>query len=131
MVGQGFVEVEAEIPPHTEAVGDQTHQEPLRAHIVKEHHDLELEKDHWVNAWPPTGGIAVLDQVADKAEIEHPLQVAVEVVGGHQLLKGYGRDWREAPTFCAHQRRPPLRRRHFRARSPSPPALNRTAVTMA
>ena len=50
MVGKGFVEVVAEIPPHAQPVGDQAHQQPLGTHPFEKHDELEFEKDHWINA---------------------------------------------------------------------------------
>lgn len=39
----------AQIPPHAKPVGDQAHEQPFRADILEEHHQLELEEGHWIN----------------------------------------------------------------------------------
>jgi hypothetical protein len=83
MIGQGFVQVVAEIPPDTEPVGDQAHEVAFRAHAFKEHHQLQFEEDHRVDAWAAVGGIVILHQVADKREVEHLIQVAIEMVRGY------------------------------------------------
>ncbi len=49
MVGQGFEEVVAEVPPQGEPVGDHSHELTLRAEIFEEHHQLQLEEDDRVN----------------------------------------------------------------------------------
>src|SRR5262249_51686820 len=52
--------------------------------------------------WSPDASITVLDELAHKGEIQHPIQVAIEVIRGHQLLEGDGRQGREVPRFLPH-----------------------------
>jgi hypothetical protein len=59
----------------------------FRADAFEKHDKLELEKDHWIHARSSTRSIAVVHEVADKREIEHPIQMAVEVIGRHQLVE--------------------------------------------
>jgi hypothetical protein len=54
----------------------------FRTNPLKKHDQLELEEDCWIDAWSSSPGrIAVLDEVAHEGEIEHAVEVAVEMVG--------------------------------------------------
>jgi hypothetical protein len=65
MVGQRFIQIEPQVPAHTQAVGSMTQQLAFRANPLKEHDQLELEEDFWINACSSSPGrIAVLDEVA-------------------------------------------------------------------
>ena len=63
------------------------HQFSLGADPFEEHHELELEKDLRIDGWSPTFLIRRTDQVADEAQVQLGLEVAVEVVGRDQGLK--------------------------------------------
>ena len=64
------------------------HERTLRTEALKEEDELELEEDGGVNAGPATLSVAVLDPVADEAQVQLRLKVAVEVTSRDQLLKG-------------------------------------------
>jgi hypothetical protein len=55
LVGQGFAQIVADIPPYAEPVGDQTQEVAFGANAFKEHHQLELEEDDRINAGASTG----------------------------------------------------------------------------
>ena len=86
MVGQGFVQIVAQIPPHAQPVGDQAHEVAFGANAFEEHHQLQLEEDHRINAGAPVRRHSTPAPLTDKREVEHPLQVAIEVVSRNQFL---------------------------------------------
>jgi hypothetical protein len=47
---------------------------------------LQFEKDDRINGWSPMSRIALADQIMDKREIQGPLQMAIEMVLGNELL---------------------------------------------
>ena len=87
MVGQGLVEVVAEVPTHGEAVGRDAHQFPLGAQPLEEHHELELEENHRIDARPAAAGVERGDEVPDEGEVQRPLQSPVEAVSGDEVLQ--------------------------------------------
>jgi hypothetical protein len=87
VVGQRFVQIVANIPPHTEPVGDQAQEVAFGANTFEEHYQLQLEEDDWINAGASTWGIALVDKLPDKGQIEDALQLAVEVVCRHQVVE--------------------------------------------
>jgi hypothetical protein len=66
------------------------HELPFRAQSFKEEGKLELEKDDWIDGWPPVESVAILDPVTDEAEIKHDFKLAVKVIRWNQRLKGDG-----------------------------------------
>jgi hypothetical protein len=58
------------------------HELPFRAQSFKEEGKLELEKDDWIDGWPPVESVAILDPLSGEREVEYGLQMAVEVVSG-------------------------------------------------
>src|SRR5260370_14372871 len=121
----------AQIPADAEPVGGEAHEEPFRAHPFEKHDELQLEEDDWVDAGTPVSSLAVVHEVAARREVEHPFEVAVEVVGRHQLVQRGHRDRREQAHFHAHHGRPPLHVRRAGYRSLFPPSIDRTATAMA
>lgn len=87
VVGQGLVQVVAEIPAHTETVGANPLKLALRAHPFEEQNELELKEHDRVDRGPTACGIAIAHQVAHKAQIECALDVAVEVVCRHEVVE--------------------------------------------
>ena len=71
----------------------------LRADPLEEHDQLELEEDDRVDARPTPLGIELLRPVADEAQVELGLQVAVEVVLGNEVLQRDGDRLVEAAGF--------------------------------
>src|SRR5260370_32269203 len=69
MIGEGFIEIVTDIPAHAELVSSQNHQLPFGADAVKEHHELQLEKDHRINRGATSLRIGLFDQVAHKRQI--------------------------------------------------------------
>ena len=59
----------------------------LGADPLEEHHELELEEDHGIDAGPPALGVQLLRPVPHEAEIELRLQVAGEVDPRDELLQ--------------------------------------------
>src|SRR5260221_7492800 len=109
MVGHRLIEIVAEVPAHTESVRRHAEELAFGADPFKEHDQLEFEEDDWIDARSPhAGGITVLDEVAHEREIEHPVEAAVEVVGGDHLLQCHGRKEGEAASLATYHRRPPF-----------------------
>jgi hypothetical protein len=48
---------------------------------------LELEEDDRVDGRAATGGIALRDPLSGEREVEHGLEMAVEVVSGDEILE--------------------------------------------
>ena len=88
MVGQRLVQVVSEVPPQGEPVGHNLHQLPLGAQILEEKDQLELEKDHGINAGTASGSVEVLDQFPDEGEVEPLFQPAVKIVLRNELFEG-------------------------------------------
>src|SRR3954447_15024808 len=95
MVGQLFMEVVSQEPPQAEAVGGDLHELAFGADALKEHNELEFEKDDRVNRRAPTGGVAWVDELADKGEVQRALDVAIELVGWHEIVERDVDKWGE------------------------------------
>src|SRR5262249_22765166 len=103
MIRQGLVQVVVQEPPHAEPIGRQAQELVFGANALKEHYELQAKEDLRINAWPSqTRRIAVLHRVAHEGEIEHTVQVAVDVVGGDMLLQRDTRQRSEQARFGAH-----------------------------
>jgi hypothetical protein len=59
----------------------------LGADPLEEHHQLQLEEDHRVDAGPATFGIELLRPVPNEAQIELRFEVAIEVVSRNEFLQ--------------------------------------------
>jgi hypothetical protein len=87
VVGQRLVEVVAQVPSQREAIGYEPHQLALRADVLEEHHELQLEEDDRVHRGPAAIRVERGDELPDEREVEPRLQAAVEVVFGYQVLQ--------------------------------------------
>jgi hypothetical protein len=77
------------VPADAQAVRCDLHELALRAYPFKEHHQLQPEEHHRIDARAPHGGgVAVGHQFPDECEIELLLKAAVEVVFGNKLFEG-------------------------------------------
>ena len=88
MIGQRLQEIVSHVPPHGEAVGDDTHQFPLAADTFVEHDQLQTKEHLWVYARAAGGGVAILHHLPDEGEIEPLLKTAVEVVLRNESFEG-------------------------------------------
>jgi hypothetical protein len=52
----------------------------------KEHHQLQLKEDDWVNTGASTGSITIVDKLTDKGYIEYTVQLAIKVVVEDMLM---------------------------------------------
>src|SRR5215212_9666763 len=86
MIGQGLGEIIAEIPAHAKPVGRHAQQLALRAEVFKEHDQLQLEKDDRVNRGAAPGGIERAHKLADKGEIQRPVELTIEMIKSYQIL---------------------------------------------
>src|SRR5215217_8232231 len=86
VIGQGFMQVVAEVPTNAEAVGHDPHELPLAAQILAEKDDLELEEDDRVHRWSATLGVEWGHHLPHEREVQPRLKTAVEVVFGDQVL---------------------------------------------
>ena len=101
MVGQGLVKVVAQIPPHTEPVGDQAHEVAFGADALEKHHQLQLEEDHRINGGAShPGHIAVLHQIPHKGKIKHTVEVAIEVIRRDHSRRTAPAPANRAALFC-------------------------------
>jgi hypothetical protein len=108
MVGQGLIQVVPQIPADTQPVSGQSHEVAFGSDPVEKQHQLELEEDDWINRGAASvGGVAVLHQITYKREIEHTVQVAVEMVARNQVVKGERAHRREEARLCAQHGKPP------------------------
>jgi hypothetical protein len=92
-IGQRLVQAVAEIPPDTEAIRGQGEELALRAKALEEHHEVELEEDHGIDRRPASVGIAALDPIPDETQIEAGIEVAVEVIAGHEGVERNSDGW--------------------------------------
>ena len=80
VVGQLLVQGVAEVPAMGQVEAGRLDELALGADALEEHHQLQLEEDDRVDAGPAALGIELPRPVADEAQVELRLQVAVEVV---------------------------------------------------
>jgi hypothetical protein len=90
VVGQGFVEVVAELPAVGEVETRGLDELAFRADALEEHDQLELEEDHRVNGGTATGGVAISDPHPNDAKIQRRIKVAIEVISRDEVLKRDG-----------------------------------------
>jgi hypothetical protein len=90
VVRQGLPQVVPEVPAHAQAVGRHPHKLALRPQAFEEEDELQPEEHHRVDARAAHGGVGVPHQVADEGEIQHAIEVAVEVIGRDQVLQRDG-----------------------------------------
>ena len=110
VVGQGLVEGVAEVPAVGQVEAGRLDQLALGADALEEHDQLQLEEDDRVDAGPAPLGVQLPRPVADEAQVELRLQVAVEVVGGNEVLQRDGDRLVEAAGLGrAEHRRTPRR----------------------
>ena len=86
MVGELLAQIVSQVPTQTEPVGDHPHELALRAQPLEEEDELEFKEDDRINGWTTTIGIGVAHHIADEGEVEHALEMAIEVTLGHQPL---------------------------------------------
>ena len=87
MIGQRLGEVIAQIPAQAEPIGHDLHQLPLRAQPFEEQDQLQLEEDDRIDGGSSAVGIGLPHQLTHEAQVERPLQVAIEVIGGNQVIE--------------------------------------------
>ena len=80
------MEIVAEVPAQREAVGYNAHELPLRAQVLEEHNELELEEDQRIHRRPAALGVERAHQLPHKREIERRLKAAVEMVLRDEVL---------------------------------------------
>src|SRR5262249_19813426 len=68
-IGQRLVQTVAELPPDTEAIRGQGKELALRAKPLEEHHQVELEEDHGIDAGPAAFGVELLYPLAHEAQV--------------------------------------------------------------
>ena len=92
-IRQRLVQAVAEIPPDTEAIRGQGEELALRAKALEEQHQVELAEDHGIDRRPAAIGIETLDLIPDEPQIEAGIEVAVEVVAGHEGVEQSSDGW--------------------------------------
>src|SRR5918995_556019 len=102
VVGQGLVEIVAQIPADAKAVGHNGHQLPFASQSFKEKNKLELEKYYRIDAGATCGGVALFNQIPHKREIEGLFQIAVEVVLRYEFFERKIGQWSEVADLLAH-----------------------------
>jgi hypothetical protein len=103
MIGERLVEVVAHIPAHAQPVGSHPHELAFGADPFQEHHQLEPKEDDGINGRAAIAFcVAAAHELTHEGEIDRAVQVAVEVVGRHQVLQGQRRDRRNSTVFPAH-----------------------------
>jgi len=80
VIGQWFVKVIAEIPPHRETEPGDLDQLAFGADALKEHHEMQLEEDDGIDRRTAPAGVAIRDEITDEKEVEGTLEVAVEMI---------------------------------------------------
>jgi hypothetical protein len=70
VVWQWLVQVIAQIPADTQPIRRHLDKLSLRTQPLKEYHQLELEKDDWINRGSAKCRICVFGQVAQEAEVK-------------------------------------------------------------
>jgi len=57
MIGQGLVQIVANIPTNAEPIRRMPHQLPFRTDALEKHHELELKEDDGIDGWTTTAPI--------------------------------------------------------------------------
>ena len=83
MIGQGLVQIVANIPPHAEPICCMLHQEPFGADIFKEHDQLQFEEHDRINGGATTTCIALMHKLPHKREVKGSFEMAIEVICWH------------------------------------------------
>src|SRR2546421_5445100 len=102
MIRQRLVQIISHVPPHAQPIGHLTQEPALRADVFKKHHQLELEKDQWINGWSPSWSVILAHEIVDEREIQSLLQVPGKMILGNQLLQGNGDQRGKRPLFETH-----------------------------
>src|SRR6266567_59750 len=102
MVGKRLAQVIAQVPQNAEPICCMAHQLPFGTNALKEHDRLQFEKDHRINRGTPLAPIGRLYELTYKREIKRSLQMAIEVILRHQVLKRHIDEWGKAPLFLSH-----------------------------
>src|SRR5260370_28630345 len=102
MIGQGLTHIIAQIPQNAEPVCRMAHQLAFRAYPLKKHDELQFEEHHRLNGRTTTVCIGLMHQLAHTREIKRSLQMAIEVIPRHQVLKGYIDERHKVPLFSSH-----------------------------
>src|SRR5215211_4026879 len=100
VVGQGLVEIVAQIPADAKAVGHNGHQLPFASQSLKEKNKLELEKYYRINARAPRRSVALLNQIPHKRELEGLFQGTVEVILRDEFFEGDRAVGRSCESWC-------------------------------
>src|SRR6266540_4143594 len=90
VVRQRLVQAIAQIPAVGEMETRGVDEPALGAQALKEEDELELEEHDRVNRWPAAPSIAVLDPLANEAQVQLGIEVAVEMAGWDELLQRNG-----------------------------------------
>jgi hypothetical protein len=82
VVGPFLIQRITQIPAMRQVAAGRLNEVALGADPLEDHDQLQLEKHDQVDAGPAARGRQLVHPVADEAQVELGLQVAVEVVGG-------------------------------------------------
>ena len=102
MVRYCLVQVIAQVPPQAQPVGGHPDQLSLRSHSLEEHDQLELEEDNRVDRGATDRGVAVGHDVADEAQVQLGVEVAIQVVRWDEGLQREVAERSEAPHVGTH-----------------------------
>ncbi len=95
------MQVISQEPPQAQPIGGNLHELILRTKTLEKHNELKLELDDPIDR-RTSAGVKLLDWIAHKGKSKGLFEVAIEVVLGHQVLKGHSSDRGEASRFAAH-----------------------------
>jgi hypothetical protein len=84
VVGERLIEVVAHIPTMREIQRSPLDELSLGANALEHHDQLELEEHDWIDAGPTSFGVAILNPVANKGEIQDRFEMPVDVVRREQ-----------------------------------------------
>jgi hypothetical protein len=87
VVGQSLMQLVAEIPAHTEAVGATRFQLALRAQALEAQEQLEFDEHDRVNRGPTERRVTLAHQVADEGHLKRESEVAVAVNGWKKIVQ--------------------------------------------
>src|SRR5436309_2666791 len=83
-------------------IGGMPHEQAFWTDVLKEHHQLQFEKDHGINGGTPLARIGLLHELPYKGEVECSLQMSIEVIRRNQVFKGHMDERGKTARFGSH-----------------------------
>ena len=105
MVGHRAVQADAAEPAISEIEVDLVAEPPLGADDMQIADEQHAQHQLGVDRWPSYGAVVWRESPPNEVEVEHRVNAAEQVIGGHVVLKPETKEQRLLPRKPAHDRR--------------------------